>query len=216
MRATGYRWCYFGMSRRPKRRAALIQALVPIATLAATGVLVWQSSYTALSATPAADSDVRPTSHLQLQNNSGGTYAVTTSADLGGTNMKPGDAGSRCVTVKSSGTVRGDLRLYVSSLADTRDLADRLEITIEAAVTPTDVTTCASFPRIGVTTLYDGVPLSSLPTTYAAAQASEISLGTHHASYVAYKISWLLDPTVDDTLMASTATAAFTWELQQP
>ena len=57
---------------RPNRRRAL-RAVAPVAGLLAAGLLVWQGSYAAFSATTDNAADAWTTGSLALTNNGGGT-----------------------------------------------------------------------------------------------------------------------------------------------
>lgn len=203
-----------GRSRQLKRRARLARLATPAASLLVTGLLVMVSSYAAFSATGPTNSTAKSTSLLKLENNGGGTYQLTTRLDLGGQNIRPGDTRVRCLTVKSNDAMRGDLRLYARSVTDTHHLAKMIDITVEAASTPADVTNCAAFPTVGIKTLYRRAALASLPTNYSDAAASAISIASG-VTRLAYRISWTLDRSADNSLMNSTASAEFTWELQE-
>ena len=91
-------------SKQQRRRRAL-RAAAPAAGLLAAGLLVWQGSYSAFSATTQNNADVWTAGTMTLTNNGGGAaYAATTTATFNEVNLKPGSSATKCITVKSVGT----------------------------------------------------------------------------------------------------------------
>ena len=99
------------MSRSDQRRRRALRAAAPVAGLLAVGLLVWQGSSAAFSATTVNTADTWSSGQLALTNNGGTTtYAASTAAIFGGateTNLKPGSTGTKCLTVESTGSVAG-------------------------------------------------------------------------------------------------------------
>jgi hypothetical protein len=215
------------MSRTTRRRA--IRAVAPVAGLLAAGLLVWQGSYAAFSATTNNTSDAWDTGSLALTNNGGtGTYAGSTTALFNGlvagqpeNNIKIGSTGTKCITVESTGSIAGALKMYRGTVSGTNSaaLAPQISLTVDAA--PVAVATnvaanCTGFPVAGLTSVAAGVALSALPTTYAGAVPSvAVAAGTQR---VAYRISWTVTTTGsnagDNALQNSSAVADLTWEIQ--
>ncbi len=114
------------MSRTTRRRA--IRAVAPVAGLLAAGLLVWQGSYAAFSATTNNTSDAWDTGSLALTNNGGtGTYAGSTTALFNGlvagqpeNNIKIGSTGTKCITVESTGSIAGALKMYRGTVSGTK------------------------------------------------------------------------------------------------
>lgn len=203
------------MSKQPERRRRVVRAFAPAVGLLAAGLLVWQGSYAAFNATTNDNSNAWTSGTMVLTNNGGGaTYSGTTTATFGGSNIKPGDTATTCLTVKSTGSVAGNMRMYLSSLADSSpSLAGKLNLTITAGVASTDVqSNCTNFPSTGTSTVYSGT-LAALPATYALSGGSNVSVASGTV-LEAYKVQWTFDSTADNTYQGKTATAGFTWELQ--
>jgi len=207
------------MSKQPERRRRVVRATAPAFGLLAAGLLVWQGSYAAFSATTVDTGNAWATGQLNLTNNGGtAAYSAATSATFGGNNLKPGSTGTTCLTVKSVGTAAGTLAMYESSLADSApSLGAQIQLTVTQAVAGADVlANCAGFPVAGVTTVVSNQPLSTFPTTFATAVGTTaIASGT---VLEAYKVVWTFVTTGttagDSALMGKTATAGFTWEVQ--
>jgi hypothetical protein len=204
---------------QPKRRRHLIRVVAPAFGLLAAGLLVWQGSYAAFSATTNDNTNTWTSGSLALTNNGGGaTYSATTTATFGGTALKPGATGTTCLTVKSNGTSAGTLAMYESALADSSpSLGAQIQLTVTEGVPATDVqANCTGFPTTGVTTVATNQPLSTFPTTYATATGTTlVATGT---VLEAYKVVWTFASTGtnpgDSALMGKTVTAGFTWEIQ--
>jgi len=203
------------MSKQPERRRRVVRAFAPAVGLLAAGLLVWQGSYAAFNATTQDNSNAWTSGSMQLVNNGGGnTYSGTTTATFGGSNLKPGDTATTCLTVKSTGSIAGNMRLYLSSLADSSpSLAGQLNLSITAGVAAADVKSdCTGFPATGTSTVYSGT-LAALPTTYGLSSGSNVSVASGTV-LEAYKVQWTFNSAADNTFQSKTATAGFTWELQ--
>jgi hypothetical protein len=209
------------MSEQPKqseRRRRVVRATAPAFGLLAAGLLVWQGSYAAFSATTVDTNNAWASGSLALTNNGGGAvYSASTSATFGGTNLKPGSTGTTCLTVKSVGTTAGNLAMYESALADSApSLGAQIQLTITAGVPATDVqANCTGFPVAGLTTVATNQPLSTFANTYATGVPIAVATGT---VLEAYKVTWTFASTGtnpgDTALMGKTVTAGFTWEIQ--
>jgi hypothetical protein len=202
-----------------KRRRRALRAAAPVAGLLAAGLLVWQGSYAAFSATTQNNTDAWASGSLALTNNGGtAVYAGTTTATFNEVALKPGSTGTKCITVKSTGTAAGSLKMYESALADSApSLGAQIQLTIDAAPVASDVLVgCAGFPAVGLTNVATTVPLTTMPGTYATAVGPvAVAAGPQ---LVAYRIAWTFATTGttvgDNALQSKTVTAGFTWEIQ--
>jgi hypothetical protein len=208
------------MSKQTERRRRVVRATAPAAGLLAAGLLVWQGSYAAFSATTVDSGNAWSSGNLTLTNNggSGAVYAASTSATFGGSNLKPGSTGSNCLSVKSTGSIAGSLKMYMDTLADSSpSLASQISLTVtQAPAGATDVLAdCSNFPAAGVTSVQTAT-LAAFQNSYAtAAGAQAVAAGTVRQ---AYKVAWTFTSTGtnpgDNALQGKTATASFTWEIQ--
>jgi hypothetical protein len=201
-----------------------------VAGLLAAGLLVWQGSYAAFSATTGNSADAWTTGTLALSNNGGsaGTYSGSTAALFNGTvaaqpenNLKIGASGTKCITVESTGSVAGALKLYRGAITGTNSglLAPQISLTIDAGsvTAATNVAAnCTGFPTSGTTPIASAVALSALPIDFATATANfPVAGGTQR---VAYRIAWTITSTggavTDNALQNSSAVSTLTWEIQ--
>jgi hypothetical protein len=211
------------MSRTDQRRRRVLRAVAPVAGLLAVGLLVWQGSYAAFSATTNNTGDAWASGSLTLTNDGGsGTYATTpfnTAGIFNESAIKPGDTKTRCLTVKTGGTSGGNLVFYRSpAITGSAPLAAQIGLTItQAPVSTTDLgvsVACASFP-VGGTVIANNVALSALPSTYGTGLGNTAI--TTGVKFIAYKFTYTfnsLGAGLDNPLQSLNTAADFSWEVQ--
>lgn len=180
-------------------------ATVPLAVLASAG-LIWQSSYSAFSATT-----TNPTNNW-----SAGTVALSdddsNTAMFNATNLKPGATGTKCIAVTSTGSLASTVKLYGTSYSTTNALATHLNLKVEEGTGATSAS-CAGFT--GGSTVFDNT-LASFGTTktgFATGVGSFAPTGSGSETK-SYKITYSLTSSVPDTAQGGTAAVGFTWESQ--
>jgi hypothetical protein len=178
-------------------------------------LLIWQGSNAAFSATTDNTNDAWATGNLALTNNGGGTtYSGTTAALFTETNLKPGDLGAKCITVQSSGTLAGTLKLYRGTVSGTNSaaLSAALGVTVDAVAVGAGTNVeanCAGYSGGTSGAVYNGT-LSAMASTYAAASGTAVAGG---AQRVVYRIGWTISPTADNSVQSSSAQADLIWEI---
>lgn len=212
------------MSRTTRRRT--VRAVAPVAGLLAAGLLVWQGSTAAFSASTVNTGDAWTTGNLVLNNNGGvgTTYTGTTAALITASNLGPSSTATRCITVDSDGSIAGSLKFYRGVVTDTNvanplsNLSTKVNLAVNAAVLTAGQTVDSSciasagivaFPGAS-TAVYTGT-LNALPTTYAGTGMA-VAAGTNER--VAYRITWTIDPTTDNTFQSASTVANLVWEIQ--
>lgn len=212
------------MSTKSQRRRRAVRAIAPAAGLLAAGLLVWQGSVAAFSASTDNGSEQWNTGSLTLVNDGGtGTYAASTTPIFIESALKiPSGSVSRCLTVKAGGTTGGTLNFYRGAVTGTNSgtLAPLIALTIKAmpvtTTVPTVTTNCTNWTGTGATTVAT-TNLSALPTTYATGLGGiTVPAGTQ---YVVYQFTYQVNSTglgnaADNALQSSGATAPFTFEIQ--
>src|SRR4051794_9534286 len=103
----------------PKKLVA--GAAVPLAVMVSGG-LVWQSSYSAFSATTASPTNNWTAGSVALADDD------SNSAMFNAGNLKPGSTGSKCIVVTSSGSLASTVKLYGTSHTTTKSLSDYLNL----------------------------------------------------------------------------------------
>jgi hypothetical protein len=202
------------MSALTRRRA--LRAVAPVAGLLAAGLLVWQGSYAAFSATTTSPGNSWATGSVSLTNNTGAgnAFVQTGTAAFTATNLKPGSTGTACITVKSTGTLPGPVALYTANVTGSAVLQSNLLFTVKVmntGVTATNVTpACAGFTATSTATT--NTALSGLPTAYAGGLGGWTTTGAN-PEYAAYQITWTLSAAAPNTVQGTSAGADFVWEV---
>jgi hypothetical protein len=187
------------------RKQLVAGAAIPAAVLA-SGALVWQSSYSAFSATAS-----NPTNNW-----SAGTVTLTDDdsnvAMFNATNLKPGATGVKCIAVTSNGSLPATVKLYSTGYATTLSLANNINLKVEEGTGATTAS-CAGF--VGGTTLYDAAlsGFGTTKTTFATGVSSWAPTGGVSETK-AYRITYTLSASTPDTSQGGTASLGFTWESQ--
>jgi hypothetical protein len=209
------------MSRTDQRRRRVLRAVAPVAGLLAVGLLVWQGSYAAFSATTSNGANSWASGTLTLTNDGGtGVYGAAvpfnSAALFNESAIKPLDTKDRCLTVKAGGTAGGNLVFYRNgAITGSAPLAAQIGLTItRTAPSSTDPgvpAACTGFTGTNVVTT--NVPLSTLNSTYSTGYGSvAVPAGTQ---YVVYKLSYTFNSTAsDNTLQGLTTGGSFQWEIQ--
>lgn len=205
------------MSAQSRRRA--LRAAAPVAGLLAAGLLVWQGSYAAFTASTNNTGNTWTAGSVALDNsvNGGNAFSGTTSAIFNATSMKPGDSGTKCITVRSSGNLAGAVKLYLQNESTTKALDANLTLKVEQMTGLASATTvapdCTGFS--GGSTIINSVKLSTAASNYSnyASGVGSWTAGTT-TSYAAYRFTWTLDSGAPSTVMGGTAQTDFQWEIQ--
>jgi hypothetical protein len=198
-----------------RRRRRALRAATPLAALLVAALLIWQGSNAAFSATTDNTNDAWATGSLALTNNGGGTtYSGTTAALFTENNLKPGDTGSKCITVQSGGTLAGSLKLYRGAVSGTNSaaLAAVLDVTVDAVTVAASTNVqanCTGYTGGSSGAVYNGT-LNAMPSTYAAASGTAVAAGTQR---VVYRIGWTINSGATNSVQSSSAQANLIWEI---
>jgi hypothetical protein len=196
------------MSPSIRIRSIAKWAVVPVA-LMASGLLVWQSSYSAFSATA-----VNPSSNWTA-----GTVALadddTNTALFTASTLKPGDTGTKCIVVTSSGNLASTVKLYQTGYATTAALGTYLNMVIDEG-------TGGTFASSGPTSCTGFTFGSNDYTGTLAGFAGKTSFATGAGTWApaagtvtkTYRFSYTLDAATPNTSQGGTASVGFTWEAQ--
>jgi hypothetical protein len=186
----------------PKKLVA--GAAVPVAVLASGG-LVWQSSYSAFSATTANPTNNWSAGSVALADDDSNTAMFNAS------NLKPGSTGSKCLVVTSSGSLASTVKLYATNYSTTKSLADSLNLKVEEG-TGGSFSDCTGFTA--GTTIYDGTAAAfgTSKTNFATGVGTWAPAGGNATK--TYKVTYTLSAGTPDSAQGGTAAVGFTWESQ--
>jgi hypothetical protein len=194
---------------RTRRLATLVAG--PVAALA-VGVLVWQGSTAAFTADTRNVGSNWATGSVTLSDDDSGAAAFQI------TNATPGQTGSKCITVTSTSSAPGVVKLYLARVG-----AQGLENNITVS---TEIGTGGSF---GSCTGFvpDSAALPAQTLASAGAQYADYSTGvlpwttTGAASgeSKSYRVTWVFETsgmtqTAVDALQGKSVSADVVWELQ--
>jgi hypothetical protein len=190
---------------RKLSKKLVVGTTVPLAILA-SGALVWQSSYSAFSATTANPTNNWSAGTVALSDDDSNTAMFTAS------NLKPGATGTKCIAVTSTGSLASTVKLYGTSYATTNGLAANINLKVEEGTGATS-SSCTGFT--GGTTLYDGAmsTFGTTRTSFATGVSSWAPTGSGSETK-AYRITYALSSSTPDTAQGGTAALGFTWESQ--
>jgi len=200
--------------RRPSRKVATIVSLVAVpVALAASGLVVAQSSYSAYSATTANPTSNWATGTVALSDDDNNTAAFTAS------NLKPGSTGSRCIVVSSTGSLPSAVKLYGTGAATTKALASDINLTITQG-TGGSFGSCTGYtPAASGSTVYNGTlaGFSSAATNFSNGLGTWNTTGTGAVANPetrTYQLTYSVRTETTNDTQGGTAAIGFTWEAQ--
>jgi hypothetical protein len=175
----------------------------------ATGLLVWQSSYSAFSATTD-----NPTSNWTA-----GTVVLadddSNSVLFNASTLKPGDTGTKCIVVTSSGNLASAIRLYQSGYTNTAALGTYVNLVIDEG---TGGTFSSSGPSSCTGFTFGANDYSGTLAGFAGKTSfvTGVSSWAPAAGTLAktFRFTYTLDAATPNGSQGGTAAAAFTWEAQ--
>ncbi|HET8738632.1 MAG TPA: hypothetical protein VFO17_02745 [Acidimicrobiia bacterium] len=197
-----------------QRRRRAFRAATPLAALLVAALLVWQGSNAAFSASTDNTANAWETGNMMLENNGGGTvFDLSTNGLFDENDLRPGNSGAKCITVESTGSLSGDLRIYRGSVTGSA-LADILTITVDAvevSAATNVAANCAGYTGGTGGALFNGT-LNGMDDSYVAAAGTSVALdgGTER---VAYRIGWTVQD-AGNSLMDETTQADLVWEVR--
>ena len=199
---------------RNKRLVAA--ASIPVAVVA-SGALVWQSSYSAFSATTSNPTNNWTSGTVALTDNDGGTALFTAA------NLKPGSTGTKCIVVSSSGSLPSAVKLYGTGYTSTpgtpgKNLGDVITLKVEEGTGATNAA-CAGFQpdAAPAATIFNGTlsSFASGSTAYASGVGTWTPAGVSTGSESkSYRVTYTLSSTADNGYQNANAAIGFTWEAQ--
>lgn len=196
-----------------KARRIATLSVAPVAILTA-GLLVWQASYAAFSATTGNTGNKWTTTALSL------TDDDSAHASFVVPNAQPGDSGTRCIAVTTSdspGTVKSYVANLVPSGVTPLGLEDAIKIQIEQG-SPGTFADCAGFVATPDSVALQG-SLSALAADHADFTTGGTVWNTAGNETKSFRVSWMFDPqglTPEEinALQGKTTGIDIVWEMQ--
>ena len=198
----------------PSPRARKIAGLsaAPIDVLVA-GVMVWQGSTAAFTATTRNAGNSWATGQVALTDDDAGRAGFTVE------NLVPGSTGEKCIVVTSNSTVAGEVRAYTQNLSGSAaGLQDHIDLRVERG-TGGSFDNCDDFsPVPGALPAQSLSTLAQVNNDYATGGARWQTAGTAGES-TTYRGTWTFDttgltPQQIDALQGANVSVDLVWELQ--
>ena len=195
------------------RSAKVLAATVPLGILA-SGVLVWQASYAAFTATTTNPNNTFSAGTVTLTDDHQPSSVLFNAGGL-----KPGSTGSSCIKVTYNGSLAANVKLYVKSgdlTNTTGDLSPYL--TFQVAEGTGNAADCSDFA--GGTNLYNPTGAGDATKTLSDFATNRSTFGTGVSAFAptgasqtkTYRLTyWLQD---NNAAQGKNNTAKFTWEAQ--
>jgi hypothetical protein len=203
------------MSVPSARTRRIVSLSVAPAAILLAGLLVWQGSNAAFTATTRSSGNSWSTGQVTLTDDDLGAAAITIQ------HMLPMQTGSKCIVVTSGSNVAGQVRTYIANLSPS---AQHIESYIQLQVqvgTGGTFTSCTGFVADA------GGPAASSVAAFAAASSNYASgVNPWNTTGAAgekktYKLIWTFNTSSltqqqVDALQGGTISADVVWELQTP
>lgn len=191
------------MARMSNRTARIVKWSALPAALIVSGLLVSQASYSAFSATTTNPTNSWNSGAIVLSNSSPATALFTA------TNIKPGDWGSKCITVTADKIVSGTtVKMQAKTAAAVGSKSELNDALFVKVTTPAVACTVSTTP-IATTA---GVTL----TSFIATSGVPVWTPTAAAETKSYLIDWVFDPTATSAAFASKSSSIdFIWTADQ-
>jgi hypothetical protein len=197
---------------RARSRASLAAVLLG---LVLSALLIWQTSYSAYSATTSNATDSWSTGDLALTDDDGGDGVVSGTAMFSATNLRPGSSGTHCITVSSTGSLPALVRLYGTDPFTVNGLSSYVDLTITQG-TGGSFGSCAGFSAFAGAAgdVYRGT-VAGLPAGYDAGLSDWSTNGTTGTPETrSYQFAYTIDPNAPTSTMNGAASIGLTWEAQ--
>jgi len=194
----------FPRRTRATRAARLAPWALGLVVLAASGVAIGQSSYAAFSSTTSNAGSNWKAGAVTLTDDDANAAAFTATA------LKPGDTGTKCIKVTSTGDIGGAVKMYSSNHSTTKALSDNLDLTI-AVGNGGSFGSCTGFVKVADS--YTGT-LSNYASTrvgYGNGTGDWTSTGNDSRTY---QITYKVKDGAPNSVQGGTSAVNFNWEIQ--
>jgi hypothetical protein len=196
------------------RSGKVLAAAVPLGMLA-SGVLIWQASYAAFSATTTNPNNTFSAGTVTLTDNRQPSTVM-----FNPTGLKPGSTGNACIKVTYNGSLAANVKMYVAAADLTTSSGTNLAqyLTVQIDEGTGTATNCSDF--VSSANIYNSTGSGDTTKTLSAFSTASGSFASGVSSFAptgsgqtkTYKISYWLQDT--NSAAGMNSTAKFTWEAQ--
>jgi hypothetical protein len=170
-----------------------------------SGAFVMSASYSSFSSNTSNESNAWTSGSVKLVDDDSGSALFSVQ------NVKPGQTGSNCITVTSTGSLNSQVKLY-GAVTDS-GLAQYVTLQIEVG-TGGGFGTCTGFTPGSPSSVFNA-PLNTFAATSYANGLSGLWTTTGAASESkVYRVTYTLSSSTPDTAQGKSVTASLTWEAQ--
>ena len=190
--------------RRTTRRGIVLSA---VGALALAAGLVWQTAYAGFTDTTTALTASVGTGTVALTNNVEG-IAVSLTLD----ELRPGQGGTQCVVVTSTGSVPALVKVYAEGKSGSSTLLSQLSLSWSAGTGGGANGSCTGYTATG--SAYN-TTMSSFPTTYGSGALPWTTTGNPAGESRTYQLVYKLGDSAPASVKGASARITFVWEAQQ-
>ncbi|MFJ4036496.1 hypothetical protein ACIPVB_00305 [Microbacterium sp. NPDC090007] len=193
------------MPKFTRRSSRIATAIALPAAVVAAGLIVSTSSYAAFSSTTSNEGNTWTAGSVQLGDDDA-ERALFSVPDA-----KPGDGGSNCIAVTSTGSLASEVRLYAAP-GGADGLSEHLSLIVEQG-TGGGYGTCDGFTA--QTMVFDGrlSAFTSAHSSFADGAATWSPSGSGSETRT-FRITWQLADDAPNSAQGATAATSFVWEAQ--
>jgi hypothetical protein len=173
--------------------------------LAVAAAVVWQSAYAGFTDTTTNLPASVSTGTVALTNNVEGWYPVSLPE------MQPGQSGTQCVIVTSTGSEPAAVRLYSQNRTSSASLADYITFTWTAGSGGGAYGDCTGFVPNGPTAKS---AMATFTTSYARGILTWNTAGGTAAETRTYQLTYAMDGQAPTSTKGASANITFVWEAQ--
>ena len=175
--------------------------------LVVAAALVWQSAYAGFADQTAALSASVGTGTVAVTSN----VEVYSSVALTLSQLKPGDSGSQCIVITSTGSARAQVRLYGRDRTGNSGVAGALTLSWTPGTGGGADGDCTGFVPTGTSRQ---TPMSSFPTTYGGGYLPWDTAGGVAAESRTYRLVYTVASNPPVSIKGASAALTFVWEAQ--
>jgi hypothetical protein len=203
------------MSIPSARTRRIVSLSVAPAAILLAGLLVWQGSNAAFTATTRSSGNSWSTGQVTLTDDDLGAAAITIQ------HMLPMQTGSKCIVVTSTSDVAGQVRTYIANLSPSaQHIENYIQLQVQVGTGGT-FTSCTGFvPEAGGPAASSVAAFATASSSYATGVNPWTTAGTVGEKKT-YKLIWTFNTSSltqqqVDALQGGTISADVVWELQTP
>ncbi|WP_375425276.1 TasA family protein [uncultured Friedmanniella sp.] len=196
------------MPPSPRAVSTLRWLLWPVAAVA-TLALVGQASYASFSSKVSNGGNTFSVGTVTLSDDDSGSTLFSL------TNLKPGSAGSRCISVVSSGSLPSSVKLYATDASVTKGLGGYVTLAITQG-TGASFGSCSGFTALSSgSAVYSGTvtAFTGAATGFGSGVGSWSPTGTASETR-SFQLAYTVSASTPDSAQGGTAAFGLTWEAQ--